>query len=136
MSVDVEFFSDLCRPLGGGVTWKRMFGGLCLWHEGLPFALVIDDVLWLKVDAENAPTFEARDLPRFSYTTKTGRTTVMSYARAPEEVYDDPDVFTEWARASIAAARRAEAAKPAPKAGAPRATTRRRKAPATDETEA
>lgn len=127
MSVDVEYFSDLCRPLGGGVTWKRMFGGLCLWHEGLPFALVIDEVLWLKVDAENASAFEERDLPRFSYTTKTGRTTVMSYARAPEEVYDDPDVFAEWARASIAAARRVEATKAAPKPRKSRAPSAPRK---------
>lgn len=107
---DVEFFRDLCRPLGA-VTWKRMFGGLCFWHEGLAFALVIDDRLFFKVDAENAPAFEARGLPRFSYTTKTGRTSVMSYARAPEEVYDDPDLFAEWARGAIAAAERSAAEK-------------------------
>ncbi len=116
---DVEFYLDLCRPLGG-VTSKRMFGGLCLWHEGLAFALVIADTLYLKVDAENGPAFDERGLPRFSYETKTGRTTVMSYARAPEEVFDDPDVFAEWARGAIGAARRAAAAKPAPRK--PRAT--------------
>ncbi len=110
--IDVEFYRDLCRPLGS-VTSKRMFGGLCLWHEGLAFALVIGDTLYLKVDGDNAPAFEARGLPRFSYTTATGRTTVMSYARAPEEVFDDPDVFAEWARGAIAAARRAAAEKAA-----------------------
>ena len=112
---DVEFYRDLCRPLGH-VTSKRMFGGLCLWHEGLAFALVIDDRLWFKVDGESGPAFDARGLPRFSYTTKTGRTTVMSYARAPEEVFDDPDVFAEWARGAIAASRRAAAEKAKPKA--------------------
>lgn len=94
---DVEFYRDLCRPLGG-VTSKRMFGGLCLWHEGLAFALVIDETLYLKVDDDNRAAFEGRGLPYFSYTTRTGRTTVMSYARAPEEIYDDPEVFSEWAR--------------------------------------
>lgn len=110
--VDVEFFRDLCRPLGG-VTSKRMFGGLCLWHEGLPFALVIDETLYFKVDEENRAAFEARGLPHFSYTTKTGRTTVMSYARAPEEIYDDPDEFAAWAKGAIGAARRAAAVKAA-----------------------
>lgn len=113
--VDVEFFRDLCRPLGG-VTSKRMFGGLCLWHEGLAFALVIDGVLYFKVDEANRPAFAARGLPNFAYTTKTGRTTVMSYARAPEEVFDDPDAFVDWARGAIGAARRAaveKVAKPA-----------------------
>jgi len=81
--IDDEFFRDLCRPLGSVVS-KRMFGGLCLWHEGLAFALVIGDTLYFKVDDDNAPAFDERRLPRFSYTTKTGRTTVMSYARAPE----------------------------------------------------
>lgn len=125
---DVEFYRDLCRPLGG-VTSKRMFGGLCLWHEGLAFALVIDETLYLKVDDDNRAAFEGRGLPYFSYTTRTGRTTVMSYARAPEEIYDDPEVFSEWARGSIGAARRAaagKAAKPArrrakPGAAAPQA---------------
>jgi len=115
---DVEFFRDLCRPLGG-VTSKRMFGGLCLWHEGLPFALVIDETLYLKVDEENRPDFTARGLPQFSYTTKTGRTTVMSYARAPEEVFDDPDAFVQWARGAIGAARRAAAVKSAKPARRP-----------------
>lgn len=121
---DVEFYRDLCRPLGA-VTWKRMFGGLCFWHEGLAFALVIDDRLFFKVDEENGPAFDVRGLPRFSYTTKTGRTSVMSYARAPEEVFDDPDAFVEWARGAIAAARRAAARKPAPK---PRGSRARRPA--------
>jgi DNA transformation protein len=107
---DVDFLMDLARPLGG-VTSKRMFGGLCLWHEGLAFALVIDDTLYFKVDDENRPAYAARELPYFSYTTKTGRTTVMSYARAPEEVFDDPDAFVAWARGAIAAARRAAAGK-------------------------
>ena len=106
---DVEFLRDLCRPLGG-VTSKRMFGGLCLWHEGLAFALVIGDTLYFKVDAENAAAFEARGLERFAYETKGGRRTVMSYARAPEEVFDDPEAFREWARGAIGAARRAAAA--------------------------
>jgi len=119
---DVEFYRDLCRPLGG-ITMKAMFGGLCLWHEGLAFALVIEDQLFFKVDGENGPAFDERGLPRFSYTTKTGRTTVMSYARAPEEVFDDPDVFADWARGAIAASRRAAAAKPAPKARAPRSAS-------------
>lgn len=119
---DVEFYRDLCRPLGD-VTSKRMFGGLCLWHEGLAFALVIHDTLWFKVDAENGPDFDRRGLPRFAYETKTGRTTVMSYARAPEEVFDDPDAFETWARGAIAASRRVAAAAPGRK-------TRPRKRPA------
>ncbi len=112
---DIEFLKDLCRPLGP-VAIKRMFGGLGIWADGLMFALVFDDTLYLKVDAESSPRFEARELPRFTYATKDGRRTVMSYARAPEEVFDDADAFAEWAGVAILAARRAAAAKPKPKA--------------------
>ena len=111
---DVEFYRDLCRPLGT-VTAQRMFGGLCLKHAGLPFALVIRDVLYFKTDADTAQAFVARGLGPFSYTRSTGVTSVMSYHRAPEEVYDDPDVFADWARGAIAAAGRAAAEKARPK---------------------
>lgn len=116
---DIEFLKDLARPLGA-VVFKKMFGGWGIWADGLMFALVAEEVLYFKVDAESSPRFEALDLPRFTYTTKDGRRTVMSYAKAPEEVYDDPDVFAEWARAGIAAARRAAASAPAKKPKAPR----------------
>lgn len=112
--VDVAYLKELAAPLGG-VTMRRMFGGLCLWHEGLAFALVIDDRLFFKVDAVNGPDYDTRGLPRFSYTTRTGRTTVMSYARAPEEIWDEPELFLDWARGAIAAARRVAAEKPVPR---------------------
>lgn len=111
---DIDFLKDLCRPLGP-VAIKRMFGGLGVWSDGLMFALVFDDTLYFKVDAESSPRFEARGLPRFAYTTKDGRRTVMSYARAPEEVFDEADAFVEWAKVAIAAAGRAAVAARKPK---------------------
>lgn len=41
-----------------------MFGGLCLWHQGLAFALVIDEALYFKVDDHNRIAFEQRGLPQ------------------------------------------------------------------------
>ncbi len=120
---DIEFLEDLARPLGNVVV-KPMFGGWGIWAEGRMFALVAYDTLYFKVDAVNGPAFEERSLPRFAYETKDGRRTVMSYARAPEEVFDDPEIFLLWAREAIGAARRSAAA---PKKGASR---RRRSPPA------
>ncbi|TBW38465.1 TfoX family protein [Siculibacillus lacustris] len=101
----IELLREFCEPLGP-VAFKRMFGGWGLMAEGRMFALVAGDVLHFKVDDESAGFYEARGLERFAYTTKGGRRTVMSYARAPEEVFDDPDAFAERAQAAIAAARR------------------------------
>jgi DNA transformation protein len=104
----VDFLRDLCEPLGP-VGFKKMFGGWALMSDGRMFGLVSDDVLYFKVDAENAADYEERGLPRFSYTTKDGRRTVMSYARAPEDVFDDAEVFRDWAMSAIGAAARSAA---------------------------
>jgi DNA transformation protein len=40
--------------LFGPVTIRKMFGGYGVYHDGLMFALVADDTLYLKADDENA----------------------------------------------------------------------------------
>lgn len=108
------FLMDLFAPLGG-VSRRRMFGGLGLYRDGLMFALVADDVLFFKVDAEVRPLFEAEGSAPFSYDTKDGRHTITSYWRAPERLYDEPDEFLAYSRRAVEAALRAEAAKRKPK---------------------
>jgi DNA transformation protein len=82
-----------------------MFGGHGVYHEGLMFALVADDVLYLKADAASAGAFTALGLGPFVYE-KNGRKTRMSYYAAPEAIFDDPDVAKEWAERAYAAALR------------------------------
>ena len=98
---------ELLAPLGP-VAIKRMFGGGGVFLDGLMFGLVIEDVLYLKADDGNRPAFEAEGLAPFSYDKKSGRTTVMSYWRAPDRLLDEPDEMVAWARAAIAAAQRAQ----------------------------
>ncbi|MEQ8825981.1 MAG: TfoX/Sxy family protein [Filomicrobium sp.] len=98
----------------GPVSIRGMFGGHGVFHDGLMFALVADDTLYFKSDEETDPHFEAHGLDRFRYEGK-GRVMEMSYRRAPEDVLDDPDSMSEWARLGLAAAMRANKAKPAKK---------------------
>ncbi len=88
-----------------------MFGGAGLFRDGLMFALIADDVLFFKVDAESAADFEAENLAAFTYITKKGDKGVMSYRRAPERCLDDPDQMVEWAIKGFYAALRADAKK-------------------------
>ena len=44
-----ELLVELFEPVGG-VTFRRMFGGLGIFRQGLMFALVADDTLYLKAD--------------------------------------------------------------------------------------
>ncbi len=49
---------DLLAPLGP-VTARRMFGGFGITLDGVMFALIADDVLYLKVDDRTRPDYEA-----------------------------------------------------------------------------
>lgn len=53
--------------LFGPVTLRKMFGGYGVYHDGLMFALVADDILYLKADAENARYFDEQGLGQFEY---------------------------------------------------------------------
>ncbi|HFC04708.1 MAG TPA: TfoX family protein, partial [Rhizobiales bacterium] len=91
----------------GPVTSKRMFGGVGFFRAGLMFALLADDVFYLKSDDKTMPDFEAENLESFGYESKTGRRTIMSYTRAPERVFDDGQEMVEWAQKALEAAIRA-----------------------------
>lgn len=93
----------------GPITARRMFGGYGIYHDGLMFALVADDTLYLKADAESAGRFEREGLPRFAYD-KQGKPVKMSFYQAPEHIFDDRDEAAAWARLAFAAALRSRAA--------------------------
>ena len=103
----VDFVLECLEPLGG-VSARRMFGGWGIYKDGVMFALIAYDQLYLKVDDGNRAAFEARGLQPFTYTGK-GRPIRMSYREAPGEGFDDPDILCDWARAACAAALRARA---------------------------
>ena len=98
----VDYLLDLMQPLGP-VSARAMFGGYGIYIGELMFALVADDVLYLKAGADNLPDFEQRGLPPFSYQ-RDGKTYNMSYREAPAEVFDDADAMQLWANRAIAAA--------------------------------
>ena len=115
----IELIRELAEPIGA-VSIKRMFGGVGLFRDGRMFGLVAMDVLYFKVDAESEALFTAEGLEPFGYTAKTGDRVIMSYRRAPERVFDDPDEFVVWARHGIGAAMRSLEAGRAKKPRAPR----------------
>ena len=90
----------------GPVAVRRMFSGSGVFADGLMIALVVDGVIYLKVDDSLVPLFEREGQTPFSYKTRDGRRTLNSFWRMPERLYDDPDELAVWARQSMAAAQR------------------------------
>jgi len=113
MAKSTEFLDHAVELLraSGPVRVKRMFGGWGIYRDEVFFALVMDDTLFLKVDAESAPEFDARGLPPFTFDKPSGETVVTSYRVAPEEALESPAEMAAWARLAYAAALRARATK-------------------------
>lgn len=108
MKATSEFVGNLndVFALFGGIEAKRMFGGYGIYHDGLMFALVADDVLYLKADENSSGSFAELGLPPFEFE-KKGKTMQMSYYAAPEEIFDNLEKAKEWADRAYAAALRA-----------------------------
>ena len=103
-----EFLREQLASLGP-ITMRRMFGKTGVFCDGLMFGMVTDDTLYFRVDDHNRAAFkEAESFPPLSYE-KQGSTIDMSFWRAPERLFDEPDELVTWARAAVAAARRVAA---------------------------
>ena len=114
MAARNEFVDHVVETLRvfGAVTVRRMFGGWGLYHEGVFFALIADDVLYLKADERNAKDFDKHGLEPFVFEKpREGETIVTSYRRAPDEALEDPRVMARWAKSAYGAALRKEARK-------------------------
>jgi DNA transformation protein and related proteins len=109
----VEHVLELLAPFGH-VSARRMFGGHGIYRDGLMFALVAGDVLYLKADGENRREFEDAGSEPFSYEARRKRV-ILSYWRAPEESLESREAMQSWARTAFAAALRAKASSPTAK---------------------
>jgi DNA transformation protein len=110
------FLSEQLAPLGR-ITMRRMFGKTGVFCDGLMLGMVTDNTLYLRVDDDNRAAFEeAASFPPLNYR-KKGESIYLSFWRAPERLFDEPDEFVAWARIALAAARRvaAKRGRPVPK---------------------
>ena len=88
------------------VRSRSMFGGVGLYSANVFFALIADDVVYLKVDGSTLPDFESRGLKPFR--PFGDDTASMHYYQLPEDVLEDVDALRGWAEKAIAVARRAK----------------------------
>ena len=103
-----DFLHEQLAPLGR-LSMRRMFGKTGVFCDGLMFAMVTDDTLYFRVDDDNREAFkEAETFPPLNYA-KGGELIDLSFWRAPERLFDEPDELVAWARAALGAARRVAA---------------------------
>jgi DNA transformation protein len=105
----VDYVMELLGPFGT-VGARRMFGGLGVYLDGLMFAIVSEDTLYLKADEMNRIEFEQAGCEIFGYARK-GKRATLGFFRAPEEAMESPELMLPWARTAYAAALRTNAKK-------------------------
>ena len=113
MSVSASFKEFLIEQMAGfgPVTIRAMFGGAGVMRDGLMFALIDDEVLYLKADDITKAAFVAENLPQFTYVAKAGKKMEMNYYRIPERCLDDADEMAKWCRVAFGVALKAAAKK-------------------------
>ena len=106
MAVSEEYRSYVLDQLGelGRVESRRMFGGVGIYCDRVMFALIADDVLYLKVDDSNRDDFERAGMGPFR--PFADKPTVMSYYEAPVDVLENKDRLAQWSRRALAVAER------------------------------
>ena len=107
----VDYVLELFGPFGT-VGARRMFGGHGIYLDGLMFAIVSGDALYLKEDEMNRIEFVQAGCEMFGYARK-GKRATLNFYRAPEDAMESPELMLPWARTAYAAALRQNAKKQA-----------------------
>lgn len=94
------------------VRTRRMFGGVGIYTDDLFFALVDDDVLYLKVDDTNRADFETRGCRPFQPLGPD--TKPMSYWSVPGDLLEDPEALRPWVEKAVTVAKRGKEARRKP----------------------
>ncbi len=111
MSLSASFKEFLIEQMAGfgPVAIRPMFGAAGVMRDGLMFALIDDEVLYLKADDATKAAFVAESLPQFTYVANGGKKMEMNYYRVPERCLDDADEMANWCRVAFGVALNAAA---------------------------
>jgi DNA transformation protein len=117
----IRYLRDQFRRWGP-VEIRRMFGGHGIFRGGTMFALIHDEMLFLRSDDANHAAFAAAGMGPFRYR-RRGKLVALAYHQAPPDALEDSDILGQWADLAFAAAlrqaearaKRAQASKPGAK---------------------
>ncbi|UUY03708.1 TfoX/Sxy family protein [Svornostia abyssi] len=97
--------TELLEPYGPPVEVKRMFSGWSLQRDGIPFALVLDE-LYLRVDDETRPAYIAAGCEPFRYANSKREVSVERYYGVPDGALDDGERLADLVDEAVEAALR------------------------------
>jgi len=105
-----EFVIELFAPLGP-VTIRRMFGGAGVYADGVMFALLADETIFLKTDAELRAALASEGCEPFLWIRPSdGKAIDMGYVGLPVDALDNAEEASRWGRRALAVALAAKSA--------------------------
>ena len=132
-------FAERCLDLFAGlgpVVARAMFGGFGFYVGPAMFAIgdAEEWQVWLKVDDATRARFEEAGGVPFTYVSRGGRETTMSFVTPPDAALEDGEAMLPWAQLALEAAERAVAkrrpkARPKPSDAAEKPKPKARAAP-------
>jgi DNA transformation protein len=104
MAVSSEYLQYVLEQLSGlgGVTARRMFGGIGLYQDQRFFGIITSDTLYFKVNDANRGDYQVRGMGAFRLRSRPHIST--SYFELPADILEDADECAVWAAKSVAAA--------------------------------
>jgi len=106
-----DFVIEQLEQCTRDIRAKRMFGAVGIYSGESFFAVIDDDRLYFKVDAQTRPKFEAEGMEPARIVEKDGRVMTLGYYEVPLGALEAPDDLRKWVHDAIAVAQRAAAAK-------------------------
>jgi len=95
---DIAFIHELFDGVGG-ITHRKMMGGLSVYSNGQIFAILsAEGRIYLKASGDFAAAMAAEGASKFEMEDGRG----MNYWTLPEAALDDPDLACDWARRALA----------------------------------
>jgi len=101
MTISNDFLEYVLDQLSdwGGVSVRKMFGGVGLFRDGRMFGLIADDVVYFKVDDTNKGKYLAAGSSSFK--PFPDKPTILSYFEIPPDILENPDDLIKWADESL-----------------------------------
>ena len=98
----LEFILDQLSDFGD-LSYKKMFGGVGFYKDGLMFGGIMGGSLHLKVNDETRAAYIERGMGSFFHSKKSKA--LPSYYQVPIEIIEDRDALRLWAEKAFAVAK-------------------------------
>lgn len=84
------------------VSYRRIFNGVGIYYQGVQFAIVINNHLYLRADEHSRRLFQQKGMIAFQPRAAVG--VESCFFQLPNEVIDQPSELKHWLRIAVEAA--------------------------------